>query len=75
MLLRTLEPELHAGEYVFALAPDGAVPAGVEPIATVREEEGLTLVLARAQAAVHHDHVFVPLRHGEQARAVLADLG
>jgi hypothetical protein len=35
---------------VFAIAPDGAVPRGVEPIATVREEEGLTLVLARADA-------------------------
>ena len=35
---------------MFALAPDGTVPAGVDPIATVREEEGLTLVLARAEA-------------------------
>jgi uncharacterized protein len=106
---------------VFALAADGAVPADVDPIATVREEEGLTLVLARAEAdaaglayespqawitlrvhssldavgmtaavsaalteaaiscnvvaAVHHDHIFVPVQRGEQARAVLAALG
>ena len=32
------------------LAPDGVVPAGADPIATVREQEGLTLVLSRAQA-------------------------
>jgi hypothetical protein len=42
---------------VFALAPDGAVPAGVEPI-----------------TAVHHDHIFVPVQRGEQARAVRAAL-
>jgi hypothetical protein len=50
LLLRSLDPELHDGTYVFALAPGGAVPAGVDPIATVREEEGLTLVLSQEQA-------------------------
>jgi hypothetical protein len=35
---------------VFALARDGLTPEGVDPIATVREDEGLTLVLSRADA-------------------------
>jgi MOSC domain-containing protein YiiM len=35
---------------VFALAPDGVVPPGADPIATVREQEGLTLVLSREEA-------------------------
>ena len=50
LLLRSLDPELHDGSYVFTLAPGGAVPGGVDPIATVREEEGLTLVLSQEQA-------------------------
>jgi hypothetical protein len=50
VLLASLEPELHPGRYVFALAPDGAAPAGVEAVATMREKEGLTLVLALEDA-------------------------
>jgi hypothetical protein len=50
LLLSSLDPELHDGSYVFALAPGGVVPAGVDPIATVGEEEGLTLVLSQEQA-------------------------
>ncbi len=97
-----------------------AVPGDVDPIATVREDEGLTLVLAQQEAdaaglsyeapqarltlrvhsslaavgmtaavsaaltragiscnvvaGVHHDHIFVPLQRGEEARQVLARL-
>jgi len=35
---------------VFTVAPDGCVPAGVRPVVTVAEEEGLTLVLSRQDA-------------------------
>ncbi|GGT03111.1 MULTISPECIES: ACT domain-containing protein [Streptomyces] len=49
-LLASMSPQLNEGEYVFALAPAGEVPEGVRPVATVREEEGLTLVLPRADA-------------------------
>ncbi|MFJ2825518.1 ACT domain-containing protein [Streptomyces toxytricini] len=49
-LLASMSPQLNEGEYVFALAPAGGVPADVRPVATVREEEGLTLVLPRADA-------------------------
>jgi hypothetical protein len=50
VLLTSLDPELHAGRYVFALAPADGIPAGADIVATVREEEGLTLVLAQADA-------------------------
>jgi hypothetical protein len=50
VLLATLDPELYPGSYVFASAPDGGVPPGVDPVATMREAEGLTLVLAREDA-------------------------
>ncbi|MBB5204767.1 hypothetical protein HNQ51_002081 [Inhella inkyongensis] len=49
-LLRSLEPELHPGVYVYCVAPAGADLAGLTPIATVAEREGLTLVLPEAQA-------------------------
>lgn len=97
------------------------MPEGVDPIATVREDEGLTLVLRQEAAdgaglaydapmawitlrvhsaleavgmtaafsaaltaagigcnvvaGFHHDHIFVPLARGEEARALLATLG
>jgi len=105
---------------VFAIAPGAAVPDGVEPIATVREDEALTLVISQREAdrhglayeasqawitlrvhsslaavgmtaavsaalttagiscnviaAYHHDHIFVPVQRGHEARQVLAAL-
>jgi len=51
VLLASMEPELVPGEWVYTTVADGSgVPAGAEPIVTVREREGLTLVLARAEA-------------------------
>lgn len=53
-LLRSMEPELHEGVYVFVSVPSGqAMSPGVEPLATFREQEGLSLVLREedAQAA------------------------
>lgn len=49
-LLRHLCPDLQEGPYVFATANDGLVPDGVRPVVTVAEEEGLTVVVPRAQA-------------------------
>jgi hypothetical protein len=53
-----LDPELHPGLFVFALAPSGTALDDVEPVATIREEEGLTLVLALEDAdrlSLEHD--------------------
>jgi hypothetical protein len=49
-LLGSMRPELHSGEYVFTSTPDAAVPAGVAPVVTVAEEEGLTMVLRKKDA-------------------------
>lgn len=50
-LLSELTPHLEAGEFVFCSVPSAAqVPVGLEPFATVREAEGLTLVVSAEQA-------------------------
>jgi len=49
-LLRSLEPARHDGVYVFAVAPADADLAALSPIATMREDEGLTVVLPEADA-------------------------
>jgi len=43
----TLDPE----SYAFCLLPAGGIPPTVEPVAVVREAEGVTLVLTTAAAA------------------------
>ena len=47
-LLRTLEPVLRDGEFVYATVVE--VPAGLPVEATVREPEGLTIVVRRDAA-------------------------
>ncbi len=56
-LLRDLSPRLNDGRYVYTQAtgsvPEGVpagVPEGAHPVVTVREDEGLTLVLPQQQA-------------------------
>lgn len=49
-LLAGMSPRRVPGEYVFASVRPDAVPAGLQPFARVRETEGLTLVLPRADA-------------------------
>ncbi|WP_405808553.1 ACT domain-containing protein [Streptomyces sp. NBC_01520] len=49
-LLRSMRPEVNPGRYVFTTVPDGGMPTGVTPVATVAEHEGLTLVLPEADA-------------------------
>jgi hypothetical protein len=48
-LLRDLRPVRAPDTYVFA-SKDGPVPPGLAPFATVREAEGTTVVLTRAEA-------------------------
>jgi dihydrofolate reductase len=51
VLLTSLAPVLHDGEYRFCTIPAGAeVPAGLHPVVTVREAEGLTVVTPAAEA-------------------------
>ena len=50
-LLRTLDPLLHEGVYVFVCLPPGTGLAGLAPLATFQEDEGLTVVL-REEAAL-----------------------
>ena len=50
-LLRTLDPELRAGPFVFATVD--RVPAGIDYVAVVVEEEATTLVVPREVADRH----------------------
>lgn len=45
-----MRPELRPGRYVWTTVPGDELPAGVAPVVTVSEREGLTLVVAEAQA-------------------------
>ncbi|WP_405690648.1 ACT domain-containing protein [Streptomyces sp. NBC_00057] len=59
-LLSGMRPELNPGRYVFTTAPDGAMPRGVNPVVTVSEPEGLTLVLPETEAVtagLRYDYV------------------
>lgn len=48
-LLSGLRPHLNPGRYVFTTLDNG-VPAGVVPVVSVTEEEGLTLVVRQEDA-------------------------
>lgn len=48
-LLRTMEPRLNDGAYVFTSVP-GPVPRGAQAVVTVDEDEGRTVVLRREHA-------------------------
>jgi len=49
-LLRTLRPVLNDGTYVFVSLPHDADSGALEPLATFREQEGLTAVVAEERA-------------------------
>ena len=55
-LLATMEPMLLPGAFVFATIEGHEIPAGLDPIGTFREAEGLTLILP-AHDAAHPDIV------------------
>lgn len=50
VLIRTMDPVVRPEEYVVTVGSDVTALAGVKPQATVREDEGLTVVLARPDA-------------------------
>jgi uncharacterized protein len=50
MLLRSMEPVLHEGVYAYCTVPHDAQIAAFAPVVTVRESEGLTLVVPEEQA-------------------------
>ncbi|MCK9687660.1 ACT domain-containing protein [Scleromatobacter humisilvae] len=50
LLLASMQPELHAGTWAWCALPPGASADGAEAVATVREAEGLTIVVAEAEA-------------------------
>ena len=62
-LLASLSPELTGGEYVFCTFPGAryADHAELEPVAAIRESEGLTLVIPKRKAdekQLAYDSVF-----------------
>ena len=66
-LLASLEPVQRPGTFVFAVVEDAALLGAVVPDATVREEEGLTVVLRREDAdrlgiAYEHLAAWITLR-------------
>jgi hypothetical protein len=50
-LLRTMRPVLNPGVYVFASLPHGTDVAALQPLATFREAEGLSVVVEQGVAA------------------------
>ena len=68
-LLASMKPVLRPHHYVFQTLPPGeTVPAGVEPFATVREDEGLTVVMEYSSAST-------PRSAGDDAfRAITLDV-
>ena len=50
ILLRTLEPHLHAGVYVYSSVPVDTDLSGLDVIGTFRETEGLSIILPEHDA-------------------------
>ncbi|MGH3198998.1 MAG: ACT domain-containing protein [Streptosporangiaceae bacterium] len=73
---RDIRPELSAEPYVFAAGELPGPPPGVSPFAVIREDEGVTLILTRADAdraglAYEHIAARITLRVG----SALTDVG
>ncbi len=50
-LIASMDPVLADAVYVFATLPSGApTPAGLDPVMTFREREGVTLIVTQAEA-------------------------
>ncbi len=59
-LIRSMSPQLNAGDYVFCTLSNGRMPTGVEIVGSFREQEGLTVILERSdaeRAGFHFDYV------------------
>lgn len=48
----SLQPKLEPGVYVFVSLPERSVPETVEPLATFREREGISLIVTEQDAEV-----------------------
>ena len=55
-LLRSMNPQLNEGAYVFCSLADAAQLGGVQPLGSFQEAEGLTVILSRQQA----EHLHLP---------------
>ena len=78
-LLRSMSPQLNAGEYVFCTLHDGQWPAGLDIIGSFREQEGLTVILERRhaeQAGFSFDYVaaWITLNRPQNRNALSAVL-
>ena len=63
-LQRHMAPHLHPETFVYCTFPDFRLPAGINPICTFREAEGLTAIVERSEA----DRADVP--HVFEARLI-----
>ncbi|MEK8034705.1 ACT domain-containing protein [Ideonella sp. DXS29W] len=52
-LLQSLEPSRHDGVYAYAVLPFDTDPASLQPVVTVREAEGVTVIVPIEQAERH----------------------
>jgi hypothetical protein len=52
-LLRTLEPVMNSGIYVYTQIPPERDMAGIDTVASLREREGVTLILREEEAQRH----------------------
>jgi uncharacterized protein len=58
-LLRALAPDLHSGTYVFATLRESTALTQAEIVASVREPEGVSVIISEEGAAAHRlDGVF-----------------
>jgi hypothetical protein len=59
MLQRHMAPQLRPETFVYCTFPDFRLPAGINPICTFRETEGLTAIVERSEADLTEvPHVF-----------------
>ena len=52
-LLQSMTPQLNPGQYVFCCVPANHDCSALQPVASLRESEGLSLILAREIADAH----------------------
>lgn len=52
-LLQSMTPQLNPGQYVFCCVPREQDCSALQPVASLREDEGLSLILARDVADAH----------------------
>ena len=58
-LKKKMAPRMHEGVFVYCTIPTGELPPGMTPICSFQEDEGLTVIVEKAQAeASGMAHVF-----------------